>query len=628
MKIVLPWGAVFAAATLLAAAGALFAAERQTTAARPNILWLTCEDTGPQLGCYGDRYADTPNLDRLASRGLRYLNAYSNSPVCAPARTTIISGVYPPATGSEHMRSMVDWPRTMVMYPTLLREAGYYCTNNVKEDYNLEKHGQVWHESSKNAHWRNREAGRPFFAIFNSTTTHESQIRTRPHTQIHDPAQAPVPTYYPDTPEVRQDWAQYYDKVSAMDAEMGRRLQELEDAGLAEDTIVFFFGDHGPGMPRGKRWLYDSGLQVPLIVYFPEKFRHLAPKEYRPGEATDRLVSFVDLAPTLLSLVGAEKPQWMHGRAFLGPKEEAPHEYVYGYRARMDERFDLCRSVRDKQYLYIRNYMPHLPYGQHLAYMFQTPTTVVWKRLFDEGQLHPVQARFWQRKPPEELYDTATDPDQINNLVGSQQHRQILERMRKAHRDWVFEVRDLSLLPEPEMHLRAAGSTPYEMGRDPAKYPLEAVFAAADVASKLEPAATPELIKLIDHADSAVRYWGALGLLMRGEKAVEQGRAALTKALDDSSVCVRIVAAEALAEFGPEADRAKPLAVLAAALDDPAPNADAVALNAIDRLGAKADPLRPILEKLSPAPKKPGDRTLGDYRQRMVKHLLGQPDLE
>ncbi|NBQ25648.1 MAG: sulfatase, partial [Verrucomicrobia bacterium] len=221
---------------------------------RPNILWITSEDNGPHLGCYGDTYAHTPNLDGLAAKGVIYLNAWSTAPVCAPARTTLISGVYPPATGGQHMRSMAPMPAFMKMYPQYLRQAGYYCTNNSKEDYNLSQSGQVWDESSRKAHWKNRPDGKPFFAIFNITTSHESQIRKRPHQAVHDPAKVRVPAYHPDTPEVRQDWAQYHDKITEMDATAGKHLRELEQAGLAEDTIIFYYGDHGSGMPRSKRW--------------------------------------------------------------------------------------------------------------------------------------------------------------------------------------------------------------------------------------------------------------------------------------------------------------------------------------------------------------------------------------
>ena len=249
----------------------------------PNILWLTSEDNGPEVGCYGDSYAVTPNIDALAERGVLYTTCWSNAPVCAPARTTIISGIYPPATGSEHMRSRTQLPEAFRMYPQYMREAGYYCTNNQKEDYNLDKPGQVWDESSAKAHWKNRESGQPFFAVFNSVTSHESQIRLRPHTPVHDPAKVRVPAYHPDTPEVRLDWAQYYDKITEMDAEIGVWLQEIEDAGLTDDTIIFYYGDHGSGMPRSKRSPCSSGLRVPLVVFCTGKIPSFSNSRLHPG---------------------------------------------------------------------------------------------------------------------------------------------------------------------------------------------------------------------------------------------------------------------------------------------------------------------------------------------------------
>ena len=210
--------------------------------APPNILWISSEDNGPHLGVYGDSYADTPNLDTLGRRGMIYRNAWSTAPVCAPARTTIISGMYPPSTGSQHMRSMARLPSSMRMFPQYLRDAGYYASNNAKEDYNLEKPGQVWDESSRQAHWRNRAPGQPFFAVFNFTVTHESQIRMRPHKAIHDPATVRVPAFHPDTEVSRRDWAQYHDKITEMDAMAGRVLAELREDGLEEDTIVFYWG--------------------------------------------------------------------------------------------------------------------------------------------------------------------------------------------------------------------------------------------------------------------------------------------------------------------------------------------------------------------------------------------------
>jgi uncharacterized sulfatase len=578
---------------------------------------------GPHLGCYGDRYANTPNLDRFAERSLRYVNVWSNAPVCAPARTALISGMYPTSTGSEHMRSLTRLPAGMKMYPQLLRAAGYYCTNNSKEDYNLDKPGPVWDESSAKAHWKNRGAAQPFFAIFNITITHESQLRRRPHTLVHDPAKVRLPAYHPDTPEVRHDWAQYYDNITAMDRQFAARLKELQEAGLAEDTIVFFYSDHGSGMPRSKRWPYDSGLHVPLLLHVPEKLRHLAPREYRPGGTTARLVSFVDLAPTLLSLAGIKPADYHQGRAFLGPHAGPPHEYLHGFRGRMDERYDLVRTVRDGRHVYVRNYMPQRIYGQHVAYMFQTPTTRVWKRLHDEGRLTPGQAAFWRAKPPEELYDLQEDPDEVRNLAGSPEHREILERFRKAQREHALAIRDVGFLPEDEIHSRAAGSTPYEMAHDEKKYPLERILATAELAASLQPGAVPRLRQALEDADSAVRYWAVLGLSMRGKEAVGPARAELRRALADPAPAVRIAAAEALGQYGDEEDLKRALSVL---IELARPRKEAYfvsvrALGVLDDLGKRAAPALDTVRDIARTYQAPSPR-IGEYVPRLVEHIV------
>lgn len=568
---------------------------------RPNILWLTCEDIGPHIGAYGDRYADTPVIDRLASRGLRYRNAWSNAPVCAPARTTIISGLYPPSTGSEHMRSLTSLPPNFKMFPAYLREAGYYATNNSKEDYNLEHTGRVWDESSNRAHWRKRQPGQPFFSVVNFTITHESQIRRRPHTLVHDPARVRVPAYHPDTPEVRHDWAQYYDNITTMDGQAGKVLAELEQDGLAEDTIVFFYGDHGSGMPRNKRWPYDSGLRVPLIVHIPEKFRHLAPRDYRAGGASDRMVGFIDLAPTVLSLAGLRPPEWMQGGAFVGAHQAPEREFNYGFRGRMDERCDMVRSVCDRRYIYIRNYMPHKIYGQHLAYMFETPTTQVWHDLYHQGKLKPPRTHFWETKPPEELYDLQEDRDEVRNLARSPKHQQTLARLRKAQQELAVQIRDVGFLPEGEMHARSRGATPYQMGHDERRYPMKKIMETAEVASSLEGGAADELANRMKDPDSAVRYWATMGILMRGAEAVKGAAAPLRAALEDRSPEVRITAAETLGRYGGEDDLRRALAVLGG-LAPPDRNGlyvSIMALNAIDTLGGKA---RPLCERIKSMP--------------------------
>lgn len=592
-------------------------------APRPNILWITSEDNGPHLGCYGDTYATTPQLDALGAKGLRYLTCWSNAPVCAPARTTIITGVYPTSTGSEHMRSNVRMPDFMKMYPQILREAGYYCTNNSKEDYNLEKPPGVWDESSGKAHWKNRRSGQPFFAIFNHTVTHESQIRKRPHRAVHDPAKVRIPAYHPDTPEVRQDWAQYYDNLTTLDGLLGKNLQELAEAGLAENTIVFYFGDHGSGMPRSKRSPCDSGLHVPLLVYIPEKFAHLRPKEYQRGGTSDRLVSFVDLAPTLLSLVGVKPADWMQGHAFAGKHDAGPQQYVYGFRGRMDERLDLIRSVRDQRYVYVRQFMPHKPYGQHVSYMFETPTTRVWKQLFDAGKLNAAQSVFFQRKAPEELYDLQSDPDEVHNLAGQPEHQATLERFRAAQRDLVFKIRDVDFLPENEIHTRSVNSSPYEVGHDDAAYPLKRIFETAELAGSNRANSAESLGKLLKDADSAVRYWAALGLLIRQEKGVGAARNELRAALEDTSPSVRIVAAQALAQYGEPADIPKCLDVLVELADVKQQKIYIAvqALNALDELDEKARPAIDAIRSL-PSGDKSTPQRLGDYIERLKTKTL------
>ena len=561
-------------------------------AIQPNILWISSEDNGPHLGAYGDDYADTPHLDSLAARGMIYRNAWSTAPVCAPARTTIISGMYPPSTGSQHMRSLTRLPSSMRMFPQYLRDAGYYVSNNAKEDYNLEKPGRVWDESSRQAHWRERAPGQPFFAVFNFTVTHESQIRRRPHDAVHDPSKVRVPAYHPDTPESRQDWAQYHDKITEMDAMAGRVLAELQEDGLADDTIVFYWADHGPGMPRGKRWTYNSGLHVPMILHVPEKHRDLRPAEYAEGGESERLVGFVDLAATVLSLAGVEPPHHFQGHAFAGKHETAPPPYQYGFRGRMDERYDMVRAVRDGRYIYIRNFKPHRIYGQYIRYMFQTPTTAVWHRLYHEGRLSAPRTHFWETKPPEELYDLEQDPDETRNLAGSAAHREVLERMRQARREWSLSIRDLGFLPESAIHERSGEDAPHSMGADPDRYPLGRIMRMAELATSMREGVADDLRAGLRDPDSAVRYWAALGALIRGRDSVRAIAGALREALADRDPAVRVAAGEALGRLGSDEDARRALATLVELADAERQGVFVAmaALNALDYMDERASP--------------------------------------
>jgi uncharacterized sulfatase len=433
-----------------------------------------------------------------------------------------------------------------------------------------------------------------------------------------------VPAYHPDTPEVRQDWAQYYDTVTAADADAGKILKQLDEDGLAGDTIVFYYADHGSGMPRSKRWPYNSGLQVPLVVYFPEKFRDLAPPEYQAGGKSDRLVSFADFAPTLLSLAGIKPPEWMQGHAFLGRYQQPPQPYIYGFRGRMDERYDMIRTATDGRFVYIRNYMPHKIYGQHVAYMFETPTTQVWKRLHDEGKLTAAQDTFWNTKPPEELYDLHSDPDEVNNLADSSEHQEILKKLRGAQQDLARKIRDVGFLPEGEIHSRSAGASPYDMARDNGKYPFQRIFETAELASMLRPDALTALRKALSDEDSAVRYWAALGILMRAPAAVEIAQQDLRASLKDNSPYVRIVAAQTLAQYGGDGDLQPALSVLGQ-LALPEPNGVFVsmaALNAIDDLGENAASLRDMLRSVPPKAANANQQVGGGRFSSYVPRLL------
>ena len=613
---------------LVATAGAVTSASLMAqNPPRPNILWITSEDNGPHMGCYGDTFATTPNLDRLAGKGMIYLSAWSNAPVCAPARTAIITGMYPPSTGSEHMRSMIPMPEGMKMFPQFLREAGYYCTNNSKEDYNLDKPGQVWDESSTSAHWRKRQTGQPFFAVFNFVETHESQIRKRPHTPVHDPAKVRVPAYHPDDPIVRQDWAQYYDKMTEMDARAGQILTQLEQDGLQDETIVFYYGDHGPGMPRNKRWPFNCGLRVPLVVYIPERFKSLAPADYRPGARSDRLVGFVDLAPTVLSLAGIKPPEYMQGHAFMGQFDTPPQTYLYGFRGRMDERYDMVRSVRDQKYVYVRNFMSHKIYGQYLDYMFQTPTTRRWKELYDQGRLNAAQRAFWETKTPEELYDLDSDPDEVRNLARLPEYGLVLSRFRNTQRSLALRIRDVGYLPEDEMHRRAEGRTPYAVGHDPGNG-LDRVILIAENASSLMKAETPGLAAVLSDSDSAVRYWAALGLLMRGREIVLAFQDKLRKALrEDTAPSVRIVAAQALGQYGMQSDVDEAVTLLLG-FGDLRKHGLYVAIEALNALGELIGRAGDIRDKVKALPK--DDPSLNsrvrEYPTRLIDKILA--DLE
>jgi uncharacterized sulfatase len=591
---------------------------------QPNILWITSEDNGPELGCYGDSYAVTPNIDALAAQSLSFKRCWSNAPVCAPARTTIISGMYATSLGGHHMRSGVKLPPDMKLYPELMRQAGYYCTNNSKTDYNFAGADAGWDESSGKAHWRKRPNDEtPFFAVFNYTISHESKIRTRPHTLQHDPAKAPLPAYHPDTPEVRHDWAQYYDKITEMDQSVGKIMQQLQADDLADSTIIFYYGDHGSGMPRSKRWPFDSGLHVPLILHVPEKYLDLAPPGYLPGATSPRLTAFVDLAPTILSLAGVKPPANMQGVPFAGKFIGPPKKYLFGFRGRMDERVDMVRSCTDGRFVYMRHFYPDRPYLKHVDYMFATPTTRVWKELFDAGKLNAAQAKFWQPKPVEELFDLQSDPDEVNNLAGTPEHQQRVAAMRSVLKDWMIETADLGLLTEAEMHRLAGNLSPREYalsGKMATPRIADLAFEAMDPAGRY---GVDDLAKLAQDDDSAIRFWAVRGMAIRARQpGAEQ---ALAEAMDDDSPSVAIAACDGLlASANPALSEEAIRQLLDLANVEKVGHFAAIAaMNVLD-MNAELDAAsKAALKKLPRQVAKPPAR-VGKYVSKLIDHALKQ----
>lgn len=521
----------------------------------PNILWITVEDMSANLGCYGDAYATTPHLDAFARQAVRYTRAFATAPVCSPARSCLITGVYATSLGTQRLRSAFPIPARFQGFPSDLRKAGYYTSNNVKTDYNTANEPALiqasWNACSVRADWRGRAPGEPFFSVINLMTTHQSRTSVWSFEEFeqqvgarlaagerHDPARAPLPPYYPDTALARRTVARYYDCITAMDKEVGDILARLEADGLAGDTIVFFYSDHGMGMPRGKRVLHDSGLHVPLLIRFPEKWASLAPAT--AGETVGSLVSFVDFAPTVLSLAGLEIPDYMQGTAFLGSRIGAPRSHVFGARDRVDEADDLARSVRDGRWLYIRNYQSHLSWMQRERYSDQSVFRRELLQLAADGQLEGAPMTYAApRRTVEELYDTVNDPHQVHNLAGLPGHREVLERLRNVHRHWVFDTRDLGFLPEIEASRVTEGTTPYAWARAADNWPGD-VFAAAERAGSV-----PSAVVLADElqsSNSAIRHW-AVTTFLADPAGGSIPESLLDQCLQDCSANVRVPAA-------------------------------------------------------------------------------------
>jgi len=534
------------------AALALFASTyAQSPGVQPNILWITCEDISPNLGCYGDSLARTPHLDQLAQEGILYRHAYGSAPVCAVARSSIISGVYASSLGSQHMRCAASLPSAVQLYPELLRESGYYCTNNAKTDYNLDiDHKAIWDDCSTQAHWRNRPTSdQPFFSIFNLKTSHESRVNdsinyrnaiaSTPEAMLRKPGEIPVPAYFPNSDVVQELWARYYNIITAMDREVGDILLQLEEDGLAQNTIVFFYSDHGAGVPRHKRWLFDTGLQVPLIVHLPEAYENLSSSV--AGSVSEELVSFLDLPATALELAGVPLPSHLEGQPFLSRNPITPRDYIFAGRDRMDERYDMQRAVRDKQYKYIRYYQPYLPYCQYMNTPEKGGIMQAIRGAEMSGKMPPAGAHIIAKsKPVEALYDCERDPLELVNLASDPLYTEKLKELRKAHADWSDQTMDTGLIPETiirEWEVKYEKPI-YQIMREQ-QIPVAEIREAA-----LDDLSVSQLLDRMNHENAAVRYWAAIQL---GNKADLTSQAPIEPALlEDAVPVVRFAVARAV----------------------------------------------------------------------------------
>jgi len=620
-------------------------------AARPNILWITAEDISPNLGCYGDPNARTPNLDAFAAQGARYTQVHSVHPCCSPSRSALATGVFPTRLGTFQHRGGVNVNGEKVRpFPSLLREAGYYCFNGSKgatskTDWNFQVPKDAWdfiapgRNSGREVEaieWRNRKPGQPFFGQLNLFKTHQSQYGLRapgaPSKALpehrHDPAKIKVPPYQPDTAAAREIWSEYHERLSLVDAEFQALLEMLRtDDGLLDDTIIFFFGDNGHGIPGGKVWLWNKGPHVPLLVWIPPKWR--AAGQATPGTVTDRLVSFVDFAPTTLALAGVKIPQWMEGAPFLGPQPGAERKYVYAARDFHDTSdFDTSRMVRDERFHYIRNFMPQIGWDAidyswtRAPYMLES-----WRRATLAGLTNPTnrQSAFSRSsKPMEELYALASDPFQLNNLAGDPKYAADLKRLRAECRRWMLAEHDLGLLSQYELYRRSRPDSPYEMATDLKRNPTAKMLDAADLANACDAKNLHPLQQLMQDDDGAVRRWAAIGLLALKTNATP-ARSGLELGLADDSPDVRMTCAETLANLG-QTNVALP--VLIALLTHDSGIIRGQTLLALARIGPAARAALPHLEE---ALKGGFERNLGSWGNvpdmvKVARAAIADPD--
>ena len=600
---------LFSTALLFLSVPRSYAADQSEPERPPNIVWINAEDMSPHLGCYGHPDARTPRIDELAKQSILYRNAFATAPICSPSRSCLATGIYATSLGTQHLRCEVEIPSEVVPLATRLQQVGYFCTNTGKSDYNFPPDG-IW-DAWTNAPgpWRGREEGQPFFSFITVGETHEGGINIEdryqratadlPPEYFHDPDSVQVPPFYPDTTEMRRIVAGMHDLASVFDQKVGNLVDQLKADGEWENTILFVFSDHGNGLPRYKRWLTDSGLRVPLIVHVPQRYAHLAPTG--AGEATDRLVSFVDFPATAVRLAGLPVESPMQGIPFLGRGDLPERQFVYGARDRADDMFDMARSVFDGRFLYVRHFMPHLPYLQNSVIFDDRKSSIrELRRLRQADTENEVVSRLWQApKASEELYDLQSDPYELHNLADDPDLADKKEALAKQLRTWMLEHRDSGLLTEIDYQIgsRAAGITPYELMQDSRRIGLDVVLDSAwDVADPSVPAT--KILERLSDSEQAVRYWAAVALRSRELVADERLETALAAALHSPSPSVQIAVADLAMRSFPQGSNLSDAAAsrLAANLLDQRPWVSLKAAATLRALGRRSESLVPEMK--------------------------------
>lgn len=525
---------------------------------RPNVVWLMSEDNSTHfLKSFDEHGAETPHIAELAAHGVLYQHAYSNSPVCSVARTTLITGCYAPRIGTQYHRKQVTvpLPGDLKMFPAYLRQAGYYTANNQKKDYNAVESPDVWDQSNRMASWRGRRDGQPFFYVQTFTTSHESSLHfSREQMQREstrtDPAAIQLPPIHPDTPTFRYTYARYHDRIQDVDRQIGAVVKELKQDGLLEETFIFYFGDHGGVLPGSKGYANDAGLHVPLVVRIPEKWQHLV--DETRGTRQAGFVSFIDFGPTVLHLAGVPVPQQMDGKPFLGPgirsAAVSAQQTTFGYADRFDEKYDLVRWCRKGRYSYARNYQSFYFDGMQNNYRYKMLAYQEWRELSRAGKLNPTQDRFFQPKPVEALYDLQSDPYETRNLSESAEHADVLLELRTELAEKVTSLPDLSFYPE-SLLAEVAFADPVGFG-EARRTQIAALVAVADLALESFDAARERLELALQADDPWQRYWGLIVCSSFGPAAAPLAERASELAASDPERLVRVRAAEFLGLIG------------------------------------------------------------------------------